>query len=111
MDMDNFFTMTRSEVFKEMPAERLIETNYHTNLSCSKQSFSDKKVFTLAAPKNSLLTSAAIKNKNVKPKRLLYTTMTVTDSIVGVSKLAYAGLIFINSGVNVDTAYHYYLSS
>jgi len=71
-------------VFKETPAVELIETDCHVRLNCSKQlpndvifiHFSDKKLFTLAAQKNSqndLQTSAATKNNNIRAKCCLGT--------------------------------------
>ena len=65
-------------MFKEPPATDSIEANCHAKLSPSKQllndvifiRFSDKKLFTLARPKNSqngrLYASAATKNKDIE---------------------------------------------
>jgi len=58
-------------MFYETPAGELIEENYHTSLSCSKQllsdiifiRFSDKKLFTLATFKNSQTVSHLLQQR------------------------------------------------
>ena len=51
------------------------------------------------------------KDKEAGTKHLLHIRMTFSQSLaqvmVGMSKLGYTGLIFVDSGVKVDEAYYY----
>jgi len=77
-------------VFKETPSGQLIETNRHARLFCPKEllidvifiHFSDKKLFTLATPKQE---SPAVADK---PARRLLKVCTVYKSSEVVSCIA-----------------------
>lgn len=75
--------------------------------------FTDEKVFTVATPKNPqndrLYVPAASKKKQVSAERLLRTRTTFSQSVmvsVGVSKLGYTDLIFVDPGVKINGAYY-----
>jgi hypothetical protein len=75
--------------------------------------FTDEKVFTVATPKNPqndrLYVPAAVKKKQVAVERLLRTRTTFSRSVmvsVGVSKLGFTDLIFVDPGVKINGAYY-----
>jgi len=75
--------------------------------------FTDKKVFTVATPKNlqndRVYAPAASRKKEVTAERLLRTRPTFSKSVmvsVGVSKLGHTSLIFVDPDVKVDGAYY-----
>jgi inhibitor of nuclear factor kappa-B kinase subunit alpha len=75
--------------------------------------FTDEKMFTVATPRNlqndRLYVPAAIKKKQVAAERLLHTRTTFSRSVmvsVGVSKLGFTDLIFVDPGVKINGAYY-----
>jgi inhibitor of nuclear factor kappa-B kinase subunit alpha len=75
--------------------------------------FTDEKMFTVATPRNPqndrLYVPAAIKKKQVAAERLLHTRTTFSRSVmvsVGVSKLGFTDLIFVDPGVKINGAYY-----
>jgi transposase len=75
--------------------------------------FTDEKVFTVATPKNPqndrLYVPAAVKKKQVAADRLLRTRTTFSQSVmvsVGVSKLGFTDLIFVDPGVKINGSYY-----
>jgi len=75
--------------------------------------FTDEKIFSVAAPKNQqtnrLYVPEASRKRDVAADRLLSTRSTFSESImvsVGVSKLGYTRLIFVDPGVKVNGTYY-----
>jgi hypothetical protein len=75
--------------------------------------FTDEKVFTVATQRNPqndrLYVPAAVKKKQVVAERLLRTRTTFSQSVmvsVGVSKLGFTELIFVDPGVKINGAYY-----
>lgn len=75
--------------------------------------FTDEKVFTVATPRNPqndrLYVPAAVKKKQVAAERLLRTRTTFSRSVmvsVGVSKLGFTDLIFVDPGVKINGTYY-----
>ena len=75
--------------------------------------FTDEKVFTVSSPRNPqndrLYVPAGIKKKQVAAERLLRTQTTFSRSVmvsVGVSKLGFTDLIFVDPGVKVNGSYY-----
>lgn len=111
---------------KKKRAQELTDANKLTRLVRAKQLlnkypqskvyfiwFTDEKLFTVAAPKNSqndrLYVASATKKKQVPAARLLQTRATFTKSVmvsVGVSSLGATDLIFIDPGVKINGAYY-----
>lgn len=111
---------------KKKRAQELTEANKLTRFVRAKQLlrdypqskvhfiwFTDEKLFTVAAPKNSqndrLYVPTGTLKKQVSAARLLKTRSTFTKSVmvsVGVSSLGATELIFIDPGVKIDGAYY-----
>ena len=75
--------------------------------------FTDEKVFTVSSPRNPqndrLYVLAGIKKKQVAAERLLRTRTTFSRSVmvsVGVSKLGFTDLIFVDPGLKVNGSYY-----
>ena len=78
--------------------------------------FTDEKVFTVSSPKtpknpqnDPLYVPAGIKKKQVVAERLLHMRTTFSRSLkvsVGVSKLGFTDLIFVDPGVKVNGSYY-----
>lgn len=112
--------------FKKRRAQELTDANKLVRLNRAKQLlktysvheasfiwFTDEKVFTVATPKNPqndrVYAPVATKKKHVAGERLLRTRSTFSQSVmvsVGVSKLGYTNLIFVEPGVKINGAYY-----
>ena len=111
---------------KKIQAQELTAANKLTRLVRAKQLlrdysqanvhfiwFTDEKLFTVAAPKNTqndrLYVSVETKKKEVRAARLLRTRSTFSKSVmvsVGVSSLGVTELVFIEPGMKINGAYY-----
>jgi len=114
---------------KKRRAQELTQSNRAIHLQCAPKSccnlqmflddkvdfilFIDEKVFTVSSPRNPqndrLYVTAGIKKKQVAAERLLHTRITFSRSMmvsVGVSKLGFTDLIFVDPGVKVNGFYY-----
>jgi hypothetical protein len=116
------------KVFKRIPVQLLSEANKLKRLTCCQQLldhfpsdrsvrrvwFTDEKLFHLSTPVNSQndrVYSLAEKKALVEPNRLLTERSHFSKSImvsVGVSKIGKTGIIFVEPGAKIDSAYYCY---